>query len=189
MINTRPATVVFELVNGAPSSRVRCGPNLGPRPYPGRCNAARQESQPAKAGRPGAGRLPRACSIPLQPSDLQRVIAIIRSSLPSHVPHTPALVTYRGQYSYGKNSLSLEHSAMLTILLSISLLAVTPIDLPAPASPEQPILVAQAPLINPVPIPNRVDRPGHFYGNTVRRRHRRGAIVRVHGAAPFRGRR
>ena len=72
---------------------------------------------------------------------------------------------------------------MLSILLSISLLAAAPADVSV-TSPEEPIRVAQLlPLVqpaNPVPIAKRPDRTGHWYGNAVRRRHRRGAIIRLH---------
>ena len=75
---------------------------------------------------------------------------------------------------------------MLSLLLSISLLAVAPVDVASATSPEEPIRVAQLlPLVqpaNPVPIAKRPDRTGHWYGNAVRRRHRRGAIIRLHPA-------
>ena len=73
---------------------------------------------------------------------------------------------------------------MHSILLSIFLMAAAPADVSSVTSPEEPIRVAQLlPLVqpaNPVPIAKRPDRTGHWYGNAVRRRHRRGAMIRLH---------
>jgi hypothetical protein len=50
-----------------------------------------------------------------------------------------------------------------------------------PAGSSYPIIAtgAQREEIKSTPILNRPNRPGHFYGNTVRRRHHRGAVKLV----------